>query len=66
MIARDIWRIVRTIRETGIATIIVDKNFAAISAITDRNVILEAGLYSMAPAACLVNKPQLLQSFLGI
>jgi len=43
LIAREIWRIIGTIRETGIAAIIVDKNFAAVSAITDRNVILVKG-----------------------
>ena len=43
LIAREIWRIIRTIRESGIATIIVDKNFAEVSALTDRNVILVKG-----------------------
>lgn len=43
MIAREIWRIVRAIREDGIATVIVDKNFAAVSAITDRSQILVKG-----------------------
>ncbi len=32
LIAREIWRILGTIRATGIAAIIVDKNFAAVSA----------------------------------
>ena len=43
LIAQEIWRIIRTVRETGIAAIIVDKNYAAVSAITDRNVILVKG-----------------------
>ena len=43
LIAQEIWRIVRTIRQSGIAAIIVDKNFAAVSALTDRNVILVKG-----------------------
>jgi branched-chain amino acid transport system ATP-binding protein len=42
-IAREIWAIVRRVRETGIATVIVDKNFAAVNAVTDRNVILAKG-----------------------
>jgi ABC-type multidrug transport system ATPase subunit len=50
LIAREIWRIVRAVRETAIAAIIVDKNYAAVSAITDRNVILVKGRsYSRAP-----------------
>jgi branched-chain amino acid transport system ATP-binding protein len=42
-IAREIWAIVRRVRETGIATVIVDKNFKAVNAVTDRNVILVKG-----------------------
>ena len=42
-IARDIWAIIATIRESGIATIIVDKNFAAVSKFSDRSVILVKG-----------------------
>ena len=43
LIAREIWRIVRAIREDGIASVIVDKNFAAVSAIADRAQILVKG-----------------------
>jgi branched-chain amino acid transport system ATP-binding protein len=43
LIAKEIWRIIREIRGTGIATVIVDKNHAAVTAITDRNVILVKG-----------------------
>ena len=42
-ISRDIWAIVRSIRASGIATIIVDKNFAAVSTLADRCVILVKG-----------------------
>ena len=42
-IARDIWAIIGTIRASGIATIIVDKNFAAVSKHSDRSVILVKG-----------------------
>ena len=42
-IAREIWAIVRRVRESGIATVIVDKNFKAVNAVTDRNVILVKG-----------------------
>ncbi|MBT0963826.1 ABC transporter ATP-binding protein [Denitromonas sp. IR12] len=43
LIAREIWRIVREIRLSGIATVIVDKNHAAVSSITDRTMILVKG-----------------------
>jgi len=42
-IAREIWAILRQVGESGIATVIVDKNFAAVNAVTDRNVILVKG-----------------------
>ncbi len=43
LIAREIWRIVREIRLSGIATVVVDKNHAAVSSITDRTMILVKG-----------------------
>jgi branched-chain amino acid transport system ATP-binding protein len=43
LIAREIWAIIRGIRAAGTATVIVDKNFSAMSAVTDRGVILVKG-----------------------
>jgi len=43
LIARDIWTIIGTVRASGIATVIVDKNFAAVSRNSDRSVILVKG-----------------------
>ena len=43
LIAREIWRIIRAIKDAGIATVIVDKNFHAVSAIADRAVLLVKG-----------------------
>lgn len=42
-IAKEIWQIVRDIRATGMATIIVDKNLASVLSIADRAVILVKG-----------------------
>src|SRR5260221_4064394 len=39
-IAREIWRIISEIRENGIATLIVDQNYAAVTAIANRSLIL--------------------------
>jgi geranylgeranyl pyrophosphate synthase len=67
VIAREIWHIVKAIRATGIATIIVDKNFAAISAITDRNIILVKGRVVFdGTSSVLGQQPELLQRCLGI
>jgi branched-chain amino acid transport system ATP-binding protein len=67
LIAQEIWRIIRTIRETGIAAIIVDKNFAAVSALTDRNVILVKGQVIFTGSGSeLKAKPEFLQQHLGV
>ena len=67
LIAQEIWRIIRTIRESGIAAIIVDKNFAAVSALTDRNLILVKGRVVFEGAGSELRKrPDLLQQHLGI
>jgi branched-chain amino acid transport system ATP-binding protein len=67
LIAREIWRIIETIRETGIAAIIVDKNFAAVSALTDRNIILVKGRVAFEGTNSeLRQQPELLHQHLGI
>ena len=67
LIAQDIWNIVKAIRATGIATIIVDKNFGAVSAITDRNILLVKGkIVFDGTTGDLVAQPELLQRSLGI
>jgi branched-chain amino acid transport system ATP-binding protein len=67
LIAQEIWRIIRTVREGGIAAIIVDKNFAAVSALTDRNLILVKGRVVFEGAGSELRKrPELLQQYLGI
>jgi branched-chain amino acid transport system ATP-binding protein len=58
---------IRTIRESGIAAIIVDKNFAAVSAHTDRNVILVKGrVVFEGTGDQLKAQPELLRQHLGI
>jgi branched-chain amino acid transport system ATP-binding protein len=65
--AQEIWRIIRTVREAGIASIIVDKNYAAVSAITDRNIILVKGqVVFEGTGGQLRGKPELLHRHLGI
>ena len=67
MIAQEIWRIIRAVRETGIAAIIVDKNFAALSKLTDRNIILVKGSVVFEGSGdALRAKPELLHQHLGI
>ena len=50
-IVAEIWRVVSTIRTSGISTLIVDRNYRAVLAHTDRAVVLEKGLIVMAGAS---------------
>jgi branched-chain amino acid transport system ATP-binding protein len=66
-IAREIWTIIAGIRSQGIATVIVDKNYAAISAISDRNFILVKGRVAFeGDSASLLRQPELLRRHLGV
>jgi len=66
-IAHEIWAIIRDIRSQGIATVLVDKNFAAISAIADRNVILVKGrVVFEGDSPALAAQPDLLHRCLGV
>ena len=67
LVARNIWAILRQIRNTGIAAIIVDKNFSAVSEIADRNVILVKGRVMFEGSSDQLRRsPEILQRHLGI
>ena len=62
-----IWALLRRIRETGMAAVIVDKNHAAVTAIADRCVILVKGRVTFAgTAAELRMQPEILPRHLGV
>ena len=67
LIAKDIWRICGLIRESGISSVIVDKNWKHVTQITDRNVILVKGeVVFEGSSAALHAKPELLEKYLGV
>src|SRR6185437_12798179 len=67
LIARDIWATIASIRDAGIASIVVDRNLAALSAIADRVVILAKGLVVFAGTpAELAAQPEIKHRHLGI
>ncbi|MBP6404893.1 MAG: ABC transporter ATP-binding protein [Proteobacteria bacterium] len=67
LIAREIWRICGVIRESGISSIIVDKNWKHVTQITDRNVILVKGEVVFAGTSPELHaRPQLLEQYLGV
>jgi branched-chain amino acid transport system ATP-binding protein len=43
LVVAEIWRIIGLIRQSGIASLIVDRNYRAVLAHTDRGVVLEKG-----------------------
>jgi branched-chain amino acid transport system ATP-binding protein len=66
-VAKEIWAIVREIRSHGIATLLVDKNYAAVSAVADRNVILVKGrVVFEGDGPTLRSQPDLLHAHLGV
>ena len=67
LVARDIWRIIGEIRATGMATVIVDKNFSAVSSIADRAMILVKGaVVYVGSAAELREDTALHMRYLGV
>jgi len=67
LIAREIWRICGLIRESGISSVIVDKNWKHVTQITDRNVILVKGEVVFEGSSDeLLAKPELLEQYLGV
>ena len=67
LIAREIWNIIKAIRASGIATVIVDKNYAAVMALADRGVVLVKGRVVFdGKSRELADNPELMHRFLGV
>lgn len=67
LIMLEIWRVVRTIRETGISTLIVDRNYNAVLSHTDVAVVLEKGRVAHSSASAeLLASPAQLARYLGV
>ncbi len=67
LIAREIWHIIKTIRASGIATVIVDKNSRAVMSLADRSMVLVKGAVAFSGLSKdLSGNPELMQRFLGV
>jgi len=67
LIVREIWRIVGELRATGLAALIVDRNFGAVLAHTDRAYVMEKGLIVREGASqALAADPAALTRHLGV
>lgn len=67
LIAREIWRTIRDIKASGIATVVVDKNVRDLLAVADRAVVLVKGEVALADdAARIADHPERLAACLGV
>ena len=67
LIAKEIWRICETIKQTGISSVIVDKNYKHVTQITDRNYILVKGeVVFVGTSVALNSQPDLWVKHLGV
>jgi branched-chain amino acid transport system ATP-binding protein len=67
LVVREIWSILTAIRATGIASIVVDRNYRSVVAHTDRIAVMEKGVIVLArDSAELVTQPHLLPPLLGV
>ena len=65
-IVTEIWRVVQTIRDDGIATLIVDRDYRKVAAQADRLVVLQKGEVVLAGAAAELRDGAALAGFLGL
>jgi branched-chain amino acid transport system ATP-binding protein len=67
LIRDEIWKTIRLVRETGIATLVVDKTVAAVTEISDRVVVIVKGeiVFDGQPAVLTADKA-LMQRHLGV
>ncbi|MDP3841966.1 MAG: ABC transporter ATP-binding protein [Oxalobacteraceae bacterium] len=67
LIVQEIWRVISQISQTGISTLIVDRNYQSVLRHTDVAVILEKGEIALTgESTTLLNSPDKLSRYLGV
>jgi branched-chain amino acid transport system ATP-binding protein len=67
LVVREIWRIIAEIRHTGIASLLVDRNYRLVLANTDRTLIMEKGVVVLDGwSASLAHRGDALARHLGV
>jgi branched-chain amino acid transport system ATP-binding protein len=67
LVVAEIWRVIAAIRTTGMATLIVDRNYRAVLSHTDRAAVMEKGKIVLAgDSASLADSPDGLARYLGV
>jgi len=66
LIVTEIWRVIQEIRETGIATLIVDRDWRKVLHHTDRAIVIQKGQVVLSGrSADIANHPELM-NYLGV
>lgn len=67
LIRKEIWSVVRQIRKTGIATILVDKDVDSLLSVSDKSLILVKGqVVFSGPSSELIENPEIHIQHLGV
>jgi branched-chain amino acid transport system ATP-binding protein len=67
LVRDDIWRVIRVVREAGVAVVVVDKTVSAVLSLADRVVILVKGQVAWTGAPDLLRAdPSLMHRHLGV
>ena len=66
LIVADIWRVIGQIRETGIATLIVDRDYRRVLAHSDRALVLQKGQVVLGGTSADLRGDARLADFLGV
>lgn len=67
LIVAEIWRVIETIRKTGLATLVVDRNYRTVMANSDRLIVMEKGrLVLEGTTPELEANPEVLSRYLGV
>jgi branched-chain amino acid transport system ATP-binding protein len=66
LIVKDIFRIIETLRQTGVTIVLVEQNARAALAVADQGYVLEMGEIGLkGPAAELAQNPRVIDTYLG-
>lgn len=66
LIVNEIWNVIADIRESGIATMIVDRDYRRVLAHSDKAIVLQKGLVELAGSASQVAHDDALTKLLGV
>jgi len=67
LIVKEIFHIISGLRETGVATLLIEQNARAALQVSDYGYVIETGsLVLEGPAATLANDPKVIETYLGI